>query len=442
VRGGAWALAFAVAGVASFHARAEGPLEIYRLAKTNDPRYRAANHEYRAVEKQFDFARAGFFPSATFDAERGDTEQNIRSSQNAVFASGRSKFPVQNDTLTIVQPIFNVATWRRYGQAEAQVGQAVALYAYAGQDLILRSMTAYFAALAASDNVAFVSAEKSALARELQAVQERRRAGLVAITALHDTQARHALVEAREIEAENERRDRLQALREITGRSIERLTPLQDEIPLSSPDPSSVEKWVEAALENNVQLRARRYGVEAARQEIERQRAGHWPTLNLVGTMNRRKTGGSLFGGGSDVDTTDIMVRLSVPIFSGGSVVAVTEEAIERYHSQLEEGERQRREVERTTRAGYQGVISGLTRVNALRQSVVSQESALQAKEQGYRSGLYPVLAVLDAQRDLFRARREYAQARYEYLLSRIRLKLSTGALAEDDVEWLDRVVR
>ncbi len=424
------------------NAAAEGILEVYRLAKQNDPRYRAANHDFRAIEQQLALARSSFFPTIGLEVERGDSDQTILSSQNTVFGRGRSKFPVQNDTLTITQPLMNFAFAARFGQAEAQVSQAAATYGYAGQDLIVRSVTAYFAALAATDNLAFVSAEKNAIGRELQLVQERMRAGLAAITALHDTQARHALVEAREIEAENERRDRLQALREICGKPIAGLSPLQEEIPLSVPEPSNVERWIETALEQNLQLRSRRFALEASQKEIERQRAGHLPTLSLVNTMNRRKTGGSLFGGGSEVETTDLNVRLAIPIFSGFGVMAVTEEAVQRSYSAKEDVERLRREVDRQTRAAYQGVISGLSRVGALKQSVLSQESALQAKEQGYRSGLFPVLAVLDAQRDLYRAKREYAQARYEYLISRVRLLLATGTLKDDDVEWLERIVR
>lgn len=423
-------------------AAAEGILEVYRLAVQNDPRYRAANHDFLAVERLREVARASFFPSAGLEIERGDTDQTIKSSQNAVFGAGRSKYAMQNDTLTITQPLMNFAIAARFGQAEAQVSQAAATFGYAGQELIVRTVTAYFAALAATDNLTFVVSEKSAIGRELQLVQERLRSGLAAVTALHDTQARNALVEAREIEAESERRDRLQALREITGRDITALRPLQDEFPLSVPEPGNVEVWIETALDQNLQLRSRRFAVEAAQKEIERQRAGHIPTLSLVNTMNRRKTGGSLFGGGSDVETIDLSVRLAIPIFNGGGTVAVTEEAVQRYYSLLEDSERLRREVDRQTRAAFQGVISGLTRVRALRQSVTSQESALQAKEQGYRSGLFPVLAVLDAQRDLYRAKREYAQGRYEYLVSRVRLKLATGTLKDEDVEWLERIVR
>lgn len=421
-------------------AAAESLLELHQLAKQNDPRYRVAQAEYRALEHALGSARASLLPNIAFELERGDSDQDIVGSQNAVFGRGRSKFPVQNDTLTITQPLINIPLMARYNKAQAELQQSAALFGAATQDLALRTATAYMAALAANDNLEFVRAEKQAIGRELQLVQERLRSGLAAITALHDVQARHALVEARELEAENERRDRLQALHEITGKAIESVRALREAIPLERPDPADPERWVVAALDQNLLLRARHAAVEAADLEVERQRAGHLPSLNLVGTVNRRKTGGSLFGGGSEVETNDVMLRLSIPIFSGFGIHSVTQEAVERRNVAKEERERVQRETERQARAAYQGVATGISRVNALRQSVVSQESALDAKQQGYRSGLFPLLAVLDAQRDLYRAKREHAQARYEYLVARLRLKQATGSLSDDDMAWIDRL--
>ncbi len=171
-----------------------------------------------------------------------------------------------------------------------------------------------------------------------------------------------------------------------------------------------------------------------AEQEIERQRAGHYPQLNLVGNQNRRDAGSTLFGGGSTVDTQEITLRLSVPIFEGGMTSALTQEAVERHMKAKEDRELERRSVERQTRAAFKSVLSGVNLVQALRKSVESQQSALEGKELGVQRGLFTLLVVLDAQRDLFVTRRDYAQARYDYLLNTLRLKQAAGTLAEDDL--------
>jgi outer membrane protein len=266
--------------------------------------------------------------------------------------------------------------------------------------------------------------------------------GLGTITNQHDASARHAVTQAREIEAQNKLRDARQGLREITGKLIENLQSLRADFPLETPEPAVIERWIDTALEQNLGLRAKRESVEVARQEVERQRAGHFPTVNLLLNHNRNDAGSTLFGGGSNVETTALTMRLSVPIFEGGMTSAVTQEAAFRFQKSQEELEQERRAVERATRAAFEGTLSGVSLVRALRQSVVSQESALEAKEQGYKSGLFTLLPVLDAQRDLSLAKRDYAQTRYDYLLNRLKLKQAAGTLSESDLEALSAALQ
>ena len=142
------------------------------------------------------------------------------------------------------------------------------------------------------------------------------------------------------------------------------------------------------------------------------------------------------------VKTDTLTLQVSVPIYQGGLVNAVTEEAAYRYQKTQEEREQERRSVERQTRAAYQGAISGLSLVQALTQSVISQQSALEAKEEGFKSGVFPLLPVLDAQRDLFLAKRDYSQSRYDYLVNGLKLKLAAGTLSENDLESISAALQ
>lgn len=415
-------------------ARAESLVEAYKLALQNDPKFRAAQAEYRASGTVIDQARAGFLPTVRFDLERTETRQRILRSQNPIFGAGVTDFPTNNDTLSINQPIFRKDVIERFAQAKALVRQAEFLRLAAEQDLQLRTTAAYLVVLAATDSVALAKAEREAVGKALDLAREKLRMGLGTIVNQHDAAARYAVTQAREIEAQNRLRDAQQGLREITGKLIENVQALREAFPLETPEPAVIERWLDSAFEKNLALRARREAVEVARQEVERQRAGHFPSLNLLLNHNRRDSGSTLFGGGSDVETTDLTLRLSVPIFEGGLTSAVTREAAFRYQKSLEELEQERRAIERATRASFDGTLAGVGLVRALGQSVVSQESALQAKDQGYRAGLFTLLPVLDAQRDLYLAKRDYAQSRYDYLFNRLRLKQAAGTLSEVDL--------
>lgn len=421
--------------------RAETLLEVYRLAVQNDPRLAAARFDHEASEQTVIQARAGLLPSVIFEAEKTTERQNILSSQNAVFGRGFSEFPVDQHSFTISQPIFRKAAWERLSQAQAAVKQAFAQRTAEEQNLILRVATAYLTVLAARDSLSFARAEKDSVGKQLQQVEQRVTGGLATMSQLHDARARYAQTESREIDAQNTLQDAQQALQEITGKPVSMFQSLRREIPIGRPDPPSVEKWVEKALAQNLNLEARRQAAEVARLEIEKQRSAYFPTLNLVGTYNNRKTGGSLFGGGSHVETTDLSLKLNLPLFEGGATGALTEEAVRRHQRALQEAEQERRQVERQARAAYQAVIGGISQVQSLRQGLISQTSALETKSESYRAGLVTVLAVLDAQRDLFFVQRDYARARYDYLLNRLRLKLATAILSEDDLAEINRLL-
>jgi len=209
---------------------------------------------------------------------------------------------------------------------------------------------------------------------------------------------------------------------------------LRDEFPLEAPDPAILEPWLESAAAQNLVLRARMEAVEVARMEVDRLRAGHYPSLNLLVNKNQKDAGSTLFGGGSEVSATEVTLRFSLPIYEGGLTSAVTKESMYRFEKAQEDAELERRVVERATRAAFDGALSGVNLVQALKQSVVAQESALESKVEGYKSGLNTLLPVLDAQRDLFLAKRDYAQSRYDYLINRLKLKQSAGTLSEVDL--------
>jgi outer membrane protein len=415
-------------------ARGESLVEAYRLALQSDPKYRAAQAEYQANSTAIDQARAGFLPQVKLDVERWESRQEVISSKNPIFGTGVTEFPTSNNTLSVTQPIFRKDVIERFAQAQSVVKVAEYTLLAAEQDLQLRTAAAYLVVLAAADNVAYARAERESIGKLLDLARERLKSGLGTITAQHDAQARFSVASAREIEAQYRLRDARQGLAEITGRTIESMQTLRESFPLETPNPPVVERWLESAFDNNLGLRAKRESIEVARQEVERQRAGHYPSLNLLVNRNRRDAGSTLFGGGSDVLTTDVILRLSVPIFEGGLTTAVTREAAYRYQKSLEDAEQERRAVERATRAAYDGAVSGAKLAEALKQSVISQESAVEAKDTGYRTGLFTILPVLDAQRDLYLARRDYAQSRYDYLYNRLKLKQAAGTLSEADL--------
>mgnify|MGYP000117787501 CR=1 FL=1 len=428
-------IAVVVGIVVAAQVHATDLLEVYRLAERHDTKYQSAVATYHATRTRLPQARAGLLPalSATGDITRNDVE-TVTDRGILSRPAGGAIYDSTGYGLSLKQPLYNAAAFATLRQARAEVRRAEAEYAIARHDLIVRVAEAYFQVLAARDGLSFATAERQATARQLEVAEGRRAVGLAAITDVHDARARHEIAKAQEIEADNQLADKLEALRELTGSRIETLSPLGMSMPLISPDPPDMQRWIETALAQSFAITARRAAAETAHEEVRRQRAGHYPVLDIVGNHTREDTDGSITGPGVRADTSTVGLQLSVPLYQGGAVAARASEAAHRYAAALAELDGQLRATERATRSAYQGAASGAARVTALTQAVTAASRAFDAKRQGFEAGINSNLDVLDAARDLFRARRDLAAARYEYVLNTLRLKQAVGTLSEDDV--------
>lgn len=418
---------------------AEDLVAVYNLAHANDPKFRAAESSYLAGREKLPQARATLLP--TINARAGRDRNDTETTTDAFIPgrpSGRFQYSSSDYSLNLSQPVYNGVVFAGLKQAKAEVRRAEAEYAAAGQELMLRVAEAYFGVLAAQDGVDFAQAEQAAIRRQLQTADARLKVGLATITDVHDARARFEIAGAEAILAENKLQDKREALREVSGRTFEALTPVAPDMPLITPEPADMQEWVEKSLAQNYALLARREGVESSREEVKRIQAGHYPTLDIVGTRSRNDAEGSVTGTGIRSDNTVVGLELNVPLFQGGLVNARTREAAHRYDAAQQELEAARRATERTARAAYLGVESGAARVTALTQAVVASESALAAKTEGFAAGIGTNLDVLDASRDLYRAKRDLAAARYDYLLNGLRLKQAAGTLSETDLAQIN----
>lgn len=412
-------------------------VEIYGYALDSDPQYQQVAATKRAVLEQRPQALAQLLPSLSFSANAFTNEQEIDSIFNPIDQQGKVTFGSHGYSLDLTQPLFRGDRIIQYLQADNRIRQADAELIAAEQDLILRTTEAYFEVLAAYDNLGFAEAEKKSLSRQLDQAKQRFDVGLTAITDVQEAQAGHDRAFAAEIEARNNVDNAWEALREITGAYFSDLATLGDAMPLLSPQPEEIDAWTGAALEQNLNILAAQHAVDTARREIKRQQAGHLPTVDMVARHSLDETGGRF--GSFESTTSSLGVELNVPIFQGGYVSSRVRETHERLDAEMQRLEQARRNAQRMTRQAYLGVISGISRVKALKQAVVSSETALLATEAGFDVGTRTAVDVVAAERATSQARRDYARARYDYLLDTLRLKQASGSLSPEDLHEVNR---
>ena len=413
---------------------------VYERALEQDMQYQAARHARDAAVEARPQARAALLPQLV--GSYGYQDQHEEGTEG--FGGGPESDVDRDSTLkaltvTLDQTLFDWAAFKRFDQAGDQVALAQARYQAAGQALVLRTSEIYFGVLSADDNLRFARTEKSALDRQLDQARQRFDVGLSAITDVQESQARYDLTVAQEIAFEQQLSSAREALREITGAGEFGVAQLQDEIPLRLPDPAPVDPWLATARTSNLDLVAAGLQADIASKGVAVARAGHLPTVGAQAQYQDTDADGARFTGQMDTETLGVQVRL--PIFAGLATRSRVNEAQATRDQVIAQREGTLRAVERNVRDAWLGVQSGAARVKALKQAVVSSQTALEASETGLEVGTRTSVDVLNAQSALFSAQRDHARARYDYLLAVLRLKAAAGTLGADDLAEIDALL-
>ncbi len=424
----------ASATIASTSSWAEDLLAIYSLAKQNDPAYQMGLNQHGASSEVYTQARAGLLPTIALTASHSETSQDIISSDNTVFQKGSDDFPTDNYYLSLTQSIYSYSNWKRFGKAKEELKRVDAELEAVEQDLLLRTAERYFAVLAVQEDYSAINSEKASVGQHLRVIKAKRESGQVRRTDLLDAQARYMQTLSRELEIKSRLKDAMEMLRELTGEPAGSLKTL-GEMALEKPEPSNPKAWFDQAVQHNPEMKIRRFAMSAAEEEVKLRKGGHYPTLDLEITVGNEVKEGTLFGGGSDIDEEIIALNFNLPIYSGGIVSSRVREAVKLHSRTKDELELETRAVQRQTFSTYDGVLTDISKIEALKKSVEAYELGVEAKSIGFESGLTNSLTVLDAERDLFFARSEYARARYGYVLNGLRLKRAVGVLSAMDLE-------
>jgi len=429
-------------------ARGADLLEVYQRALQSDPQIREAEANRLATLETKPQALAGLLPTLSANGNYIERDQKGENSTLAVVGGvpvvGTTRQTVdatiKQYQIQLTQPLFRWDRWVALRRADEQVAQAEADFAAAEQNLVFRVSQRYFNVLSAADQLQATEGALAAVSRQLEQAEQRFEVGLIAITDVQESraaadQARAAVIAAKRTLSTNQ-----ELLRELTGDMFTTLAGPGEDMPLNSPNPASEEQWVSAAMEQNLSLISSRLAADIAREAINNARTGHFPTLDLVGTrFNNAQNADQVNNGNpspanSDITQDSIQLQLTLPIYSGGAVSSRVREQVYRHRAARERLERTARETERAARDAYLGVISGISRVQALRQAVESSRTALRASEAGFEVGTRTTVDVLDAQRRLLDAETNYARSKYDYILGIIQLKQAAGTLSREDL--------
>jgi len=458
----------------SVSAMSEDLLTIFDQAVVNDPLVREAEYTRKATLEARPQAWAAYLPQIggqwaktksevssnslfprLVESDPNDPDSPLVIQQQAQVGSSEPEDTRWN--LQLTQSLFNWGQLVGLRQSSKVVAQADADYGVAQQDLAVRVATRYFDVLAAQDNVQARQASVDAISRQLEQAEKRFEVGLIAITDVQEARAARDTAAADLIAAKRSLATAQEFLREITDMQYSVLATPRTTMPLKMPEPAEEQKWVEASMNQNLALTSSRLGADIARDDVRVAFGGHLPQVDLIvgadhferndtETFNPipdRGFPGDTVPSSQEQDTDQsVQLRVTVPIWSSGGTHSRVKQSEFRWQAAKQRLERVSRETERTSRDAYLGVLSEISRVQALKQALESSQTALRATEAGYDVGTRTAVDVLTARQNLVAAYTNYSRSRYDYMLNVLRLKQAAGMLDRKALEemngWLE----
>lgn len=417
--------------------------EVYDMALRHDPTWLAAQSESAAGQQERALGRSALLPRLDYRYSRARNWSEVRQSTPLGETTEDLDYSSYTSGFTLTQPLFDAAAFAQYREGQARAEAAGLTLERARQALAVRVLQAYTEVLYAEDEVNLVEAHQRSLEEEALRSQRFVERGEGTRTDQLEIEAQSRIVEARLIEAEDRLLDARNALRALTGATVisSSLAPLSgedidvgEESMALDDESMTLEQWREHSLAHNPELAAQRSMLDAARQQFNRQRAGHLPTVRLF-ARSQITDSDSENVVGQRYDTDSVGVEVNVPLYAGGRVVAASRQA----DSTLD---RTRHELDAATldllddlERQYRMTRSSQRRIAAYRDAVEAATGRVEATRRSVLGGERTNLDALIAERERYEALRDLARARYDFLLAWLSLRWQAGMLDDGDIE-------
>jgi outer membrane protein len=425
---------FLTAGTLSVSAYAVDIIEAYRLAQGSDPVFESARYALASAQQKIPQARAGLLPAAGVVGNKGYTRADTRFT---------GEDPVDRHmkswawNLQLTQPLIHAGNLYAYRESELLVEQATAQYAKAEQDMLLRVAEAYFGVLIAQEAIAAADAQISALDEQLGQVKRGYALGTHSVTDIDETKSRLGSARSQKVAALNDLASKRADLEKVTGQELDHLAVLGAAVTLPEPVPMDARTWMDHARTDNASVRAQTAALAAAKVDIKKNRSDYLPTIDLTSSYGSNYASNSLTTP-NDYATRSkslqIGLQVNIPLYSGGMTNARVSEAVANAGKARADLEAASRQAATDAQQAFAGVVNGLAQIDALNSAVESGESAVKGNRAGYHLGIRINLDVLNAEQQLYAAKKDLAKARYDTLLQGLKLKAAAGNLEEADL--------
>ncbi len=419
-------------------ANAEDLLAIYDTALDNAPELKAAFEQNAADQKRYYQGLSLLLPSINGSLQKSRAKYKYTNKHS----QSDTEYYYNHDLYTVeaVQSIFNMNHWREFSLSKLSTEISDVDYSKIKQKFIMDIATIYFDLLFASENLSFIQAEKKAIKQRLDQAENELSVGISSEVEVLDAKARYDIASASQIEYENNILKQKDLLVKVLGFCPDNIIKLKTPIPLETPAHLNIQTWIKRAIENSKSIQLSKLNIAYKELEVKKTFSKHYPYLDLIGSYESSEKEDTPL----ETEYTEgiVMLKLSVPVFSGGSIYAKTSEEKHRLKAMKHTLENMNREIARSVREQYNKITASISKVKALRQAVISSQKALASRELGYKLGTSTLTEILDAQSRLYKAQKDFTMSRHNYLLSCLKLKNTAGILERKDLVEINKLLK
>jgi outer membrane protein len=407
-------------------------MDVYQQASLNDPTYKGAYATYLSAKENMPLAFAALLPTVSGTASY--TKAN--SSNNA------SHYWAKNWGATLTQSIFSWSSFSGISEAKASVRAALATYEAAKQTLIQTTIAAYLTVVKDAATVEYDQTYSNQLLEFLKQQKQKYNVGIIPVTDVYQAQSKYDTQVATNIADKNTLDSDIETLRAITGQAYPSIKGVDTSLPLHSPNPNDMEKWVSTALNQNLGIIAARANVDASKATVSADVGANLPSVGFTGNYSQSYMADKdLNLPGQNHNISSVAIGLSVPIFSGGSMFAQARKDSYAQEANQEALDSALSTTVAATRTNYMAVMAAISSVQAAKQSYISADESLKAVQAGYQVGTNTITDVLTDMSTRVQAQEGIVTNQVAYLNAIIALKQGAGTLNDDDVQAISSLL-
>jgi outer membrane protein len=413
--------------------QAQNLLEIYQQAQQSDPNVKTARLQIGVGQAQHWQAGGALLPqiNATANLSLND-RRDLRTKAEDAFTGERY-------TLSLTQSLIDVPKVLNWIRSDKVIEQYVQANEEAEQILMQTTVERYFSVLVAQDALTLLENEIAITEKQLQQLQRQFEKQLVKITDVYEMAAKFDLLKADRVDASTQLDVARQGVTELTGKTVNKLRGLRDDIDFVALSGSLAQRELQAR-EFNAGLKTQEIAIEAADYEVWGVHAQHLPVVDLQLNYYQSNTGFDNVQS-SETGTHVAAINIVIPLFAGGSTLARADEAAKNREINRQKHIAILRGVIKETREAFLSTNASVTRIEAASKAVGSALKASEAMQKGFRYGVQTMGDVLFSQQRLFEARKNLLAVRYAYVTHWVRFQKVTGMITPASLvtinQWL-----